>query len=123
VSGLCVERAAVAPIGKLCNGDVEELADCGGGLCFNLFDEDGLLQKAFCTQSCTLGQSCGNGQGACMMPRFSDYAVGDIAYCMELCDGDTDCSHPDDVCHLFEDSELESQYGGLGVCDLVAQEI
>jgi hypothetical protein len=117
VSGLCDERVVEAPIGKLCHPDIPELTDCGGGICHNLFEDD-VHVKGFCTQSCTLGQRCGNGQGACMMPRFSDYAVGDIAYCLELCDGDADCSHPDDVCHPFEDSELERQYGGLGVCDL-----
>lgn len=116
-SGLCDEQPAVVPIGKLCNPDVEELTDCGGGFCQNLYDEDVRL-KGFCTQSCTLGQRCGNGQGACVMPRFSDYAVGDIACCLELCAGDEDCSHPDDVCQLFDDSELERHYGGLGVCDV-----
>lgn len=118
VSGLCMEEAPEVPIGKSCNGDVPALSDCGGGICLALFDDAGGRVKGLCTQSCTLGQRCGNGQGACLLPRFSDYALGDIAYCQELCDADADCSNPEDVCHTFEDSELERQYGALGVCDL-----
>jgi hypothetical protein len=119
ITGLCVEEEPrQVPVGRFCNGDVPALSDCGGGICFAQIDEDGIKLKESCTLSCTVGQRCAGGNGACVQQRLSETAVGDIAYCQQLCDGDEDCIYPDDVCHFFDDPEVEERYGGRGVCDL-----
>lgn len=119
ISGLCSEDLpGSVPIGKACSADIPALSDCGAGICFATF-VDGIKYKELCTQSCTVGQPCGGGQGACTMrSRLKDFAVGDIAYCQELCGSDEDCSYPGDLCRLFEDPAVERRYGGLGVCKL-----
>lgn len=117
ISGLCSDRLELGvTIGQPCGKDFPALGSCEGGTCLELFD-GGLRVGGMCTQSCTLGQPCGNGQGACVQPRLADYAIGDIAYCQELCDDTEDCSDPEATCFPFEDPDLAHHYGGLGVCE------
>jgi hypothetical protein len=119
VSGLCNEENPEAvPLGQECS-DLPTSPDCGGGNCLVLFD-DGVRVKGMCTQSCTLGHPCGEGQGACIVPRFSDYGVGDIAYCQPLCDCDADCRNPVDGCIEWSDPDFAAKFGSRGMCDVVA---
>ena len=116
-SGLCVAyRSASVPIGAACNPDAPRIGACGSGTCLVLFDNDGVRGKSMCTQSCTLGQRCGEGSGACVMPRFSDYAVGDVAYCSELCTCNDDCSNPADACVRWDKTEQAAHFGSEGLC-------
>jgi hypothetical protein len=117
VSGLCIEaKPDAVPLGQECS-DLPTSPDCGGGNCLVLFD-DGVRVKGMCTQSCTLGQTCGEGEGACITPRFSDYGVGDIAYCQPLCDCDADCRNPVDGCIEWSDPAFAAKFGSRGTCDV-----
>ncbi len=116
-SGLCTEaNPAAVPLGQECS-DAPTSRTCGGGNCLVLFD-DGVRQKGMCTQSCTLGHSCSEGEGACIVPRFSDYGVGDIAYCQPLCDCDADCRNPVDGCIEWSDPAFAAKFGRRGTCDI-----
>ncbi|HWA76013.1 MAG TPA: hypothetical protein VG937_26930 [Polyangiaceae bacterium] len=120
-TGLCdAEPARAVPIGTSCDGDVPGGVRCGDGSCLILFDSEGVRQKGMCTQSCTLGQLCGAGQGACALPRFQDYAAGDIAYCVELCNCDGECENPADNCLHWSSAALASHYGSSGYCGVQA---
>lgn len=117
VSGLCTEENPDAvPLGQECS-DLPTSPDCGGGNCLVLFD-DGVRIKGMCTQSCTLGHPCGEGEGACIVPRFSDYGLGDIAYCQPLCDCDADCQNPLDSCMKWSDPVAAEKFGSRGMCDV-----
>jgi hypothetical protein len=115
-SGLCTEADPdPVPLGAECN-DMPDSPTCGGGNCLVLFD-DGTRLKGMCTQSCTLGERCGEGQGACVVPRFSDYGAGDGGYCQPLCNCNSDCRNPKDLCYAWDASYVEA-FGSRGVCDL-----
>jgi hypothetical protein len=116
-TGLCAEgQVEQVPLGQECS-DLPSSPSCGGGNCLALFDDQGIKVKGMCTQSCTLGQVCGDGHGACIMPRFSDFSVGDIAYCQPSCDCDADCLNPNDRCFPWASPLFEQRFGTRGVCD------
>jgi hypothetical protein len=116
-TGLCVEgQVEQVPLGQDCN-DLPSSPSCGDGNCLALFDDDGRRVKGMCTQSCTLGQVCGEDKGACIMPRFSDFSVGDIAYCQPTCNCDADCLNPNDRCFPWGSPLFEERFGTRGVCD------
>jgi hypothetical protein len=98
-----------------CN-DLTDDPTCGGGNCLVLFDK-GIRLKGMCTQSCTLGERCGEGEGACITPRFDDFGAGDIAYCQPLCNCTSDCRNPLDVCYAWGTPWVEA-FGSPGYCDL-----
>jgi hypothetical protein len=115
-TGLCSENAAdPSPIGSDCDAPT---ASCGGGNCLVLFDENSEKLKSMCTQSCTFGQICGEGKGACVMPRFQDFAAGDIAYCQATCNCDSDCLHEKDRCYPWASAAFVKHFGTQGVCDV-----
>lgn len=117
-SGLCTEAdPEPVPLGLECN-DSEDSPSCGGGNCLVLFDK-GIRLKGMCTQSCTFGERCGEGEGkgACIAPRFNDYGVGDIAYCQPLCNCNADCRNAKDVCYPWGEAYVAA-FGSRGVCDL-----
>jgi hypothetical protein len=116
-SGLCVKRAVPdAAIGIACDPDAPT-TPCRGGSCLVLFDGDGLKVASFCTQSCVLGEACGNGQGACTLPRFVNYAAGDIGYCQATCDCNGDCKVPADGCVQWTDANSPKTFSSAGVCN------
>lgn len=116
-TGLCAEgEVEQVPLGLDCN-DTASSPSCGGGNCLQLFDEERKRVKGMCTQSCTLGEVCGDGQGACIMPRFSDFGVGDIAYCQPTCNCDADCLNSKDRCFPWASPAFEERFGTRGVCD------
>jgi hypothetical protein len=120
-SGLCdVEAALPVPVGAEC--DTNALAaGCGGGNCLEVDDADGTRVKRMCTQSCTIGQICGEGTGACVWPRFENFALGDVGYCIQRCDCDDDCVNPVDRCLPWGDPDTERAYGSRGACDHPAE--
>jgi hypothetical protein len=116
-TGLCDHRPTRhVPVGASCNGDIPGGIKCGDGTCLVLFDSEGVREKGLCTQSCTLGQLCGEGEGACVLPRFKNYAAGDIAYCVERCNCDGECSNREDSCLSWESAVLSEHYGSEGYC-------
>jgi len=120
-TGLCdVEAAASVPVGADCS-DVEDATSCGGGNCLEVSDADGVRLKRMCTQSCTIGQVCAEGAGACVWPRFENFALGDAGYCIQRCDCDKDCVNPVDRCVPWGDPETEKAYGSRGACDVAPE--
>jgi hypothetical protein len=121
-TGLCdAVRPRAVPIGDSCDGDVPGGIRCGDGTCLILFNSEGVRLKGMCTQSCTFGQLCGEGQGACALPRFDDYAAGDIAQCVERCQCDAECQNPADRCLSWGSAALEAHYGSAGFCGIYAE--
>lgn len=119
-TGLCdAEQGLAVPLGVECAGEAGGGTDCGSGNCLEVDDAAGVRIKRMCTQTCTIGEVCAEGQGACVYPRFETFAVGDAGYCMQRCDCDDDCSHPADRCVPFDDPETEKAYDSRGVCDHV----
>lgn len=117
-TGLC-DRAPPppVPIGAECPGDQDPGSTvCGSGTCLLLFS-DGRTLLRMCTQSCTLGQRCGD-DGACIMPRLQSSAAGDIAYCAQRCDCDADCRHPGQKCYEWYAPALATRYQSRGFCDV-----
>jgi len=116
-SGLCVQEAVTpTPIGMPCDPDAAT-TPCESGRCLVLFDEKNVKTGSFCTQSCTIGEACGNGQGACELPRFADYEVGDIGYCQPTCACNADCKVSGDGCISWGDADLASYFSSAGTCE------
>lgn len=116
-TGLCdMEPAVQVPVGAECDTNAEA-ASCGGGNCLEVDDVDGTRIKRMCTQSCTIGQVCGDGAGACVWPRFENFAVGDAGYCIQRCNCDSDCVNAVDRCLPWGDIDTEKAYGSRGACD------
>jgi hypothetical protein len=116
-SGLCtVSAGPETPVGTPCDPDAPS-TPCQGGNCLVLFDDAGVKTGSFCTQSCVIGAPCGNGHGACQMPRFGDnYAVGDIGYCQPTCNCNAECQVPGDECFAWGDRTTEQLYSSKGAC-------
>lgn len=116
-TGLChTARSRSVPVGQSCDPDVAGGVQCGDGTCLVLFDPNGVRKGGLCTQSCTLGRLCGADAGACVMPRFDDYASGDIAYCIERCNCDGECKNPAHACLSWDSDALSSHYESSGYC-------
>lgn len=116
-SGLCVQESVTAtPIGEPCDPDAAT-TPCQSGRCLVLFDENNLKTGSFCTQSCVIGEPCANGQGACELPRFADYEVGDIGYCQPTCTCNGDCKVKGDGCIAWGDADLVSYFSSAGTCE------
>jgi hypothetical protein len=73
--------------------------------------------KGNCTQTCTLGQPCGEGAGACITARSPAYGSGDIGYCSPLCNCDSECLNPVDRCIEWTNPALTKAFGSRGRCD------
>ncbi|HVY28384.1 MAG TPA: hypothetical protein VHB79_17635 [Polyangiaceae bacterium] len=116
-TGLCEEGELPAvPVGVDCPGDQDpDSTVCGYGTCL-LLSAEGANVKRMCTQTCTIGTLCAEN-GACVLPRLDPYAAGDIGYCMERCNCDADCSHPDDKCYEWETPLLADRFQSRGICD------
>jgi hypothetical protein len=113
-SGLCVdaENRSGAPIGARCERD----ADCEGLCVSPTLNPD----YKVCSGLCTIGvKGCGETLSSDEAPDAhcllaDSYAtIGDQGGCLELCDCNDDCEHPDSVCVDFG---YEGDTGRLGVC-------
>jgi hypothetical protein len=116
-TGLCDEQPVVkVPIGAECPGEGEPASTiCGGGNCLEV-QAGGKHVKRMCTQSCTVGQLCGD-DGACVFGRLEDFAAGDAGYCEQRCDCDSDCRHPADKCFPWVSDALAQHFKSQGYCD------
>ena len=129
VSGLCsANEPDPIPWGRECN-DLAASPGCGGGSClvtFADFDGEGgaptMRVKGNCTQTCTLGQPCGEGQGACVRPRSEPFGAGDVGYCTPLCNCDSECVNPEDRCLPWENEAYEATFGSRGRCEFALPE-
>jgi len=124
--GLCVDEApAGGGVGSPCTVDTEG-EDCASGICLEYRDGEELV-GSFCSANCTLGEfdaGCGFALGstadreaACLARRFSTGGIGDLGFCIELCDVDQDCSQSGDgwVCDPFPGG-LDAELGRAGGC-------
>jgi hypothetical protein len=113
-TGLCdaAQKQAV-PVGKTCSKG--STSECGEGVCVEAM-QDGLVLEHICSQSCTLGSSCAEGTGACIVSRFPDHADGDAGYCAKTCECDDDCS-ADARCYPWKAPDLTARYKSAGFCE------
>lgn len=122
-TGLCQEEAPTgSALGAKC--DPDKNPDPCSGFCIS--DSTGF---AMCTGYCSFGVrgGCGwNGvgpaDGACWFgPRYEQSVdVHDVGYCVQLCDCNADCRHPDTKCVAFAGiqnaEDLPDVYMRQGIC-------
>jgi hypothetical protein len=119
--GLCVTtRPTGAPVGAACEANT----DCLGGSCVNA---DAAGEQRLCTAPCVFGQPVGCGDGvsadprdfACLAPliggAFSSEGVGDVGFCVEVCDLDADCAQAPNGFACRPDPRVE-RTGRAGFC-------
>jgi len=122
LSGVCVDDAPVGdPIGTLC--DPMAAVDPCAGFCM---DFGGGI--AMCSGLCTVGldaPGCGinpateditPGAPVCL-PLFSATdTVGDTGLCIQRCDCNDHCLHPNTACEGFNDTVLSDAFSSEGIC-------
>lgn len=78
-------------------------------------------EESLCTHRCVLGsiENCGDEEhdGVCFLAD-TDESVGDVGFCSELCNTDSDCSADGFSCEHFEDSSIDDAFGFRGVCNI-----
>lgn len=116
-TGLCDDQPVVpVPMGVECPGEEDPASTaCGGGNCLEV-QVGAQHVKRMCTQSCTIGERCGD-DGACAFGRLDDYAAGDGGYCEQRCDCDSDCRHPADKCLPWVNDALADHFASRGHCN------
>jgi hypothetical protein len=99
-TGLCADRVSTgAGIGAACTVDT----DCAGLLCIPVASSDGGPTPGVCSAFCHLGsvQGCsyrstpldaGPAVGGCILGADTGYGLGDLGFCLQLCDAPADCS-------------------------------
>jgi hypothetical protein len=122
--GLCVDVKPVGGIvGATCT-QATEATDCASGICLSFPDGAGGTLGSFCSASCTYASldGCGYAQGstgpreaACLQERFAGGRGGDLGFCFELCDSNTDCEQSAWVCDPFT-ADLQTLLGRQGQC-------
>ena len=110
-NGLCVEQKPTGlEVGSAC--DPNAATDPCSGMCIG--DSQGTF--ALCSGFCNLGlaATCGwDGTGkadaACLFaPAFNDMpAAGDVGFCGQLCDCNSDCRNPKFSCVALSDAEAK----------------
>jgi hypothetical protein len=124
--GLCVDAApAGGGVGAPCT-QATEAADCASSICLEIRRDDGSVLAGFCTANCTYGGfqlGCGYDaalggvrEAACLQARYPAGRPGDLGYCFELCDADTDCTQDNWECSLFNDPAATTALGRTGQC-------
>ncbi len=122
--GLCVDTAPVGgDVGAPCT-ESTQAADCKSGICLSFPDAAGGPLASFCSANCTFGNLAGCGfeeesavprEAGCLQTQFATGAVGDLGFCMELCNADADCTQADWLCENFTPA-LQGLIGRLGQC-------
>jgi hypothetical protein len=120
-TGVCNDAAPQGlAIGEACVDNNE----CAGGSCLEL------ESSRFCTGICTFGLIGGCGfdaegvpdgerTAACLDPAFQGGGGGDLGFCTQLCDVQSDCAQADWTCEdltEFGDPSLPQQLGRFGFC-------
>jgi hypothetical protein len=126
--GLCVTTQPVGgDIGAPCTRETAD-TDCRSGTCVALINpETGEDIGAFCSANCTFGllEGCGFGateaagarDAVCIQSQLENGGVGDIGFCFELCNADTDCAQAGAgwVCSELN-ANIQTIVGRLGEC-------
>ena len=58
----------------------------------------------------------GPRENFCLQPVLENGAPGDVGFCYELCDADSDCLQTDWSCDFFGGTELQMALGRQGQC-------
>jgi len=119
--GLCVSaQPSGAPVGASCEVD----ADCLGRRCINATSSG---SEKLCTAPCVFGPpvGCGDGVSAdprnyvCLQPLISGFVssegLGDVGFCVEMCDVDGDCSQVQNGFACQPDARV-ARLGRAGIC-------
>jgi hypothetical protein len=124
--GLCTATPPVGgAIGAACTPETA-VTDCASGVCVTLLDPDsGAEAGSFCSANCTFGLVAGCGfddpssvarDAVCIRPQADTGAGGDLGFCFELCDQDTDCAQDGWVCAQELTDEAVALVGRQGQC-------
>ncbi|MBN2205210.1 MAG: hypothetical protein JW767_09335, partial [Thermoleophilia bacterium] len=113
--GACIPETSELPefeLGAACVTESES-EDCAG-VCLGAAGETGV-----CTARCVFGsrEPCGDAaeRSACLLTTPGG-TVGDVGYCVALCDCDGDCTTSETGCVPLGDATLEAVFGARGVC-------
>jgi hypothetical protein len=126
--GLCVTTQPVGgEIGAPCTRETAE-TDCRSGTCVTLINpETGVDIGAFCSANCTFGllegcgfaaeEAAGARDAVCIQSQLENGAAGDVGFCFELCNEDTDCTQAGAgwVCSEFS-ANIQTIVGRVGEC-------
>jgi hypothetical protein len=109
------------PIGAPCDPQAIQggAADLCAGICIN--DNPNDPTKGECSALCAVGSvGCGAEQGqvdaACLFVFDETAGVGDVGACGQLCDCDSDCHNPADVCNSLAGTNYDTVTGRAGYC-------
>ena len=114
-SGTCIDAPTRrdATFGIPCDHDNNHC----DGLCIDVNEKQSL-----CTHRCVFGSpsSCVDPSaeargGGCLVVTPGG-GIGDIGYCMPLCECPGDCPDKSSVCDPFDDKTLKDTFGTAGVC-------
>jgi hypothetical protein len=103
---ICSDAAVSGdPLGSEC---LPERPSCAG-LCVSA----GSI--SFCSQRCVLGENsqCGT-DGYCGLLGKKESSRGDVGYCQQVCDCNTQCRHPNALCVV--DETVQEASARAGVC-------
>lgn len=122
--GVCVDELPDGdPIGSKCDPDAAS-STCASGVCESLGEGFGVC-SGYCNLS-TVG--CGSsafepaddpGEPICIYPAAaSGSGLSDLGECLQRCNCDEDCLHPDALCYQLDKTEAVSReiLGTIGVC-------
>jgi hypothetical protein len=127
VLGLCTATPPPGgDVGAPCSDETAE-ADCKSGICLTFIEPDGSDAGSFCSGLCTFGSIGGCGfadqisvprDAICGQPEADDGGGGDIGFCRELCDVDTDCAQSAAgwICSPDLTPDGEALTGRTGLC-------
>ncbi len=118
-TGACVDTPRPGdPIGAECDPDATE-DTCASGLCLPIVEG-----FAVCTGWCNLSEiGCGSddptpsdpGEAICTFAVEEGSGSQDLGFCMQRCNCDDDCLHPDGLC-LIVPADIQAILGTAGLC-------
>jgi hypothetical protein len=118
-TGLCVKTKPTGdPIGTAC--DPNAVTDTCLGFCLPTSPTGAVVVTGACADICSGGTSClftgSKPGGYCATPTGT--SLLELALCEPLCNCDSDCPFPGDVCQAWlpAASMLQTQFGSAGFC-------